>query len=131
MAQAHYHAVAWLDHREARIFHFNADDFTRAIVRGNDQHLHHKAGVIGSGHAGGDPKFFAAAAKALEPAKEILVIGPGAAKNEFRAYLAAANPQLDKRVVAVETFDHPTDNQVVAHARKFFAAADRMRSRVE
>ena len=36
-----YHAVDWLDHREARIFHFNPDDFTREIVRGHDQHLHH------------------------------------------------------------------------------------------
>ena len=23
---AHYHAVVWIDHREARVFHFNASD---------------------------------------------------------------------------------------------------------
>lgn len=131
MAQTHYHAVAWLDHREARIFHFNPDDFTREIVRGHDQHLHHKAGEIGSGHAGADPKYFAAVAKALSSAREILVIGPGAAKTEFMTYLAHAEPAIKGRVAAVETFDHPSDNQVLAHARKFFAAADRMRPRVE
>jgi len=34
---------------------------------------------------------------------------------------------LVPKIIGVETADHPTDNQVVAHARSYFRAADRMR----
>ncbi len=30
------------------------------------------------------------------------------------------------RILGVETVDHPTDGQVVAHARSYFAARDNM-----
>ena len=40
----------------------------------------------------------------------------------------ADDPTLKKKVVGVETIDHPSDGQLVAHARKYFSAADRMRS---
>jgi hypothetical protein len=33
---------------------------------------------------------------------------------------------LTKTIVAVETVDHPSDGQLVAHARKHFDATDRM-----
>jgi hypothetical protein len=32
-----------------------------------------------------------------------------------------------QKIVGTETVDHPTDNQLVAHARKYFRTADRMR----
>jgi len=31
-----------------------------------------------------------------------------------------------KRIVGVETVDHPSDRQLVAHARRYFKADDRM-----
>jgi hypothetical protein len=34
---------------------------------------------------------------------------------------------LEPKIVGVETVDHPTDGQLVAHARRYFHAADRMR----
>lgn len=30
------------------------------------------------------------------------------------------------RIVRVETVDYPTDNQLVAYARRYFASSDRM-----
>jgi hypothetical protein len=36
-----------------------------------------------------------------------------------------------KHVTGVETLDHPTDGALLAHARKYFRAADRMRSQRE
>ena len=41
---------------------------------------------------------------------------------------APVDPKLKKKVVGVETIDHPSDGQLVAHARKYFNAADRMRT---
>jgi hypothetical protein len=42
---SHYHAVVWIDHREAKVFHCNATESERATVRSHhpDQHIHHKA----------------------------------------------------------------------------------------
>jgi hypothetical protein len=33
---------------------------------------------------------------------------------------------LEPRVVGVETVDHPTDRQLVAYAKKYFARSDRI-----
>jgi hypothetical protein len=45
--------LVWIDHQEARIFHFNAVEAERTSVRSSHphQHLHHKANTRGSGHA--------------------------------------------------------------------------------
>ena len=53
MSKPHYHAVIWIDHREARVFHFNSIDVERLVPHpGNPtKHIHHKANSIGSGHA--------------------------------------------------------------------------------
>ena len=43
---AHYHAVVWLDHREAKIFHFNAEEVgeLRLMPDKPHVHLHHHRG---------------------------------------------------------------------------------------
>jgi hypothetical protein len=66
-------------------------------------------------------------ARALEDAAEILVVGPSTAKLEFIKYVHKHDHALEGRVVGVETVDHPTDGQLVAYARRYFRAADRMR----
>lgn len=39
---SHFHAVAWLDHREAHVLHFTRDEAERTLVHGQRVHLHHK-----------------------------------------------------------------------------------------
>jgi len=122
----HFHAVLWIDHAHARIAFFNADDARLFDFRSHgDPHVHHKAGVIGSGHATADPVFLAALAAALAEAGEILVCGPGAAKSEFARHLETHAPALRRRVIAVEPLDQATDGELVDHARRFFKIADR------
>ena len=131
MSETHYHAVVWLDHREARVFHFNADDVDKTVVHPDrpHRHLHHKAGAIGAheGHAAEDQAYYHAVAEALAGAREILVVGPGGAKLALLRHLHARAPDVEQRVVGIETVDHPSDNQLVAHARAALRAADRMR----
>jgi hypothetical protein len=43
-------------------------------------------------------------------------------------HLHAHDPKIADKVVGVETIDHPTDGQLVAYARKYFVAKDRMLS---
>lgn len=64
--------------------------------------------------------------EALKGAEEILVVGPANAKTGFVKYLDTHAQDLRRKVVAVETVDHPTDGQVLAYARKHFRAIDRM-----
>jgi hypothetical protein len=126
----HSHAVAWIDHREAHIIHFNPDATEAATLKPHapHRHLHHKSGATGAGHDNPDAAYLAGVASALADASEILIVGPAGAKLELMHYLKAHQAEVAKKVVGVETVDHPSEGELLKFARKFFTAADRMRS---
>ena len=126
----HYHAVVWIDHREAKVFYVAAGAADRAVVNahGTGHHLQHKANIPGSGHQGVDKEFFDRVIETLTHTGAILLTGPGNARLELKNYIAQHRPDLDRRISAVEALDHPSDGQLVALARKFFKADDRMHS---
>jgi stalled ribosome rescue protein Dom34 len=125
---SHFHAVVWLDHAEAHVQHFTREAVEEKLVHGKPhRHLHYKRGAQASGHPPEDQAYFHKVAEALMGAEEILVLGPANAKTEFIKHLSTHDHELSKKVVAVETVDHPTDGQVLAYARKHFRAIDRMR----
>ncbi len=128
--QGHFHAVVWIDHREARVFHFNAEDAEKHVIHpeGSDKERRREKH---SGHAGPDNEhFLEAVTLAIADAGAILVTGPGTEKSELLKHIERKHPRLKGAIEAVETADHPTDNELVAHARKSLAAADRMRPQV-
>lgn len=112
---SHFHAVVWTDHREARVFHFSADAAEKLTLR-----AHH---TRRADHA--DERFLHDVATAIADAGEILVTGPGGAKTELVKHIARHDPHLLARVAGVESSDHPSDAQIVAHARHYFRVADR------
>jgi stalled ribosome rescue protein Dom34 len=124
----HYHAVVWIDHHEAHMQSFTHDETERAFIKAHGKHrqVHHRKGSVGGAKAPEDNEFFARVAQALDGEHEVLVMGPAQAKHEFVKYLQQHLPALAKRVIGVETADHPTDGQLLDHARRFFRAADRM-----
>ncbi len=131
---SHYHAVVWIDHREAHVMHISPDDIEVSIMHPGKphQHLHHKrgadkGGAVGSGRAPEDQNFYHEVVEALKGAQEILIIGPASAKLNLVKHIHSHDQQMVDKVVGVETVDHPSDAQVVAYARKYFIAADRMR----
>jgi hypothetical protein len=128
-----YHALVWIDHQQAKIFHFDASGADRAVVHSSHphQHLHHKANSPDSGHAAVDTRFLQHVSDALAPAGSILITGPGNAKTELASYLRRTHPEISRRVSGVETVDHPTDGQLLALARMFFEKDDRMRSQID
>jgi len=127
-----YHALVWIDHQQAKIFHVDASGSDRDVIRSTHphQHLHHKANSQDSGHVGRDTNFLKRVTAALAPAGAILILGPGTAKTELVAYIQRAHPDLAGRLSGVETVDHPTDGQLVALARSFFERDDRMHSQI-
>lgn len=56
----------------------------------------------------------------------ILITGPAGAKTELVTYIKRTHPNVATRSSGVETLDHPTDGALLAHARTFFKADDRM-----
>ena len=126
----HSHAIVWMDSKEARVFAFNADDVQSAHIKAHspNRKVHHKAGVVGAGHAGGDQAFFHEIAEAVTGTREWLLAGPAGAKQEFAHYLEKHAPAVRKAMVGIEAMDHPTDGQLLDHARRTFKAVDRMQS---
>jgi stalled ribosome rescue protein Dom34 len=124
----HYHAVVWIDHREARVFHFTSTDVERLVLHPDHptRHIHHKANSIGSGHAAEDHAYLHAVAESVADAGAVLIAGPANEKNELVKYIHELNPKRISAIVGVETVDHPSNKQLVAYARKYFKAADSM-----
>jgi stalled ribosome rescue protein Dom34 len=122
------HAVIWIDHHEARIFHVDHQAADESTVLAPQHHMHRHPRGRGepAEHPDDGPRFFKEIARALTDVDAILLVGPSSAKLEFFRYLHEHERRIEPRVIGVETVDHPTDGQIVAMARVAFAASDRM-----
>jgi len=123
------HVIVWLDHSEAHLMSFNAEQSEGNHIKAHSKQMnqHRKSGTPGSGHPAEDQAYYHDVAKAIAPAKEILIVGPSGAKLALVKHLHKHDPAVADKVVGVETLDHPTDGQLLAFARHYFVAADRMR----
>ena len=138
-----YHAVVWLDRKEAHILTFAQGevDIQRIKSRshhkapgghaGSHQGMHGRASAQGhhspeGGHAVADQNYYHQVAQSLAGVKEILVTGPAQAKDEFRAHCERHNPDIAKAIAEVVPSDHPSDEQLVVLARKYFVKYDHM-----
>ena len=129
---SHYHAVVWIDHHEARVFHFNISEVDRLVLHPHNptQHIHHKANTIGGGHAAEDHDFLQRVAESIVDAGAALIAGPANGKTELVKHIERHLPMLSTKIAGVETVDHPTDGELVAHARKYFKEDHQMPPRV-
>ena len=129
----HYHAIVWIDHHEARVFHFNVSEVDRLVLHPQHptRHIHHKANTIGSGHAAEDQDFLRRVVEAIADAGAVLITGPANAKTELVKHNERHAPALSAKIAGVETVDHPTDGELVAKARKYFKADHQMQPRIQ
>lgn len=120
--------LVWMDHREAKIFQLTGGEFVESDVAAPKAHVHrHPRGSGGdTQHPEDAERFFSAVATALAGADPILLVGPSTAKAQFLGWLATCEPQLEKRIAAVEAADHPTPAQLVAHAKRSFGMPVRL-----
>ncbi len=125
---SHYHALVWIDHKEAHVMHISPDDVEKSVIQPHKPHhkLHSRGGTLGSGRTPESHEYFHQVVQALAGASEVLVVGPAQAKLELIKHMHAHDPAMANKVVGVETVDHPSDGQLVAYARKYFVAKDRM-----
>lgn len=124
------HAVVWIDHKEAHVIQFNTDSSESEIIKTKSKHkqVHQKAGVIGSGHQSTDQNYLHQVIQALDGVDEILIVGPSSAKLELFKHAHSHDQKISERIVGIETVDHPSDGQLLAHAKKYFVKIDNMRA---
>ncbi len=122
------HAALWIDHSDAHVVFFNADDVEEHIVHAPEtsQHIHAKAGSPSGTHLHGNVAFFEKVAGILAPARSILMLGPSEAKTEFAAFLDHHRRPIRDAIVGIRNAQRMTDKQLVAEARRHFRAADRL-----
>lgn len=122
---SHFHAIVWIDHLQARIFHIGLAGEDEIVLhpRLPTRHLHHKANTIGNGHTAPDLKFLAQVMDAVRDAGQILIIGPSTAKTELAKYFRDHDAKIGDCIVGVEAADHPSDGEIVAYARQHFGMA--------
>ena len=125
---ARNHCVVWIDNVEARIFSFDREDIDSETLHPAHppRHLHHKAGSFGSGKAETDERFLQNVTKALGESHAIVIVGPGNAKLDLARYIQHNHPGMIEKLFGVDSLDQPTNREVVAYARKYFHAADRV-----
>jgi hypothetical protein len=116
-----FHAVAFVDHHHAQVLQFSSE---KVVERKVHEHLHftrqHASGVRS------EHEFFAEVCTALDGIAEVLVVGGHQGLADFRHYVDKHRPQTAKCIIGYEVVDHPTENELVALARKHFAKYDLM-----
>jgi stalled ribosome rescue protein Dom34 len=122
------HVAVWIDHHEARVFHVAPEAFDETTIRAPHKHIHRhpKGSAEPRTHPDDANRFFHEVTTALEGAAEVLIVGPSTAKLQFIRYAQEHAQAVARAIVGIETVDHPTDPQLVAYARQYFRAADRM-----
>jgi len=112
-----FHAVVWLDHQEAHVLMFDRNHVALERIKSRSHHKHQGKPHETSG-------LFADVAKALHGVHEVLLTGPGKARDEFRAWCVKHDTSIAHVIVDSVASDHPSDAQVVAMARQYFKKFD-------
>lgn len=119
-----FHAVVRIDHESAEVFEFDADQVKGRKIK---SHAHetpqHHSGVRT------EHEFFGSVCDSLDGIAEVLITGGHKAIGDFKHYVEKHRPQVATHVVGYEVVDHPSENQLVAFARKFFASFNLMAGR--
>jgi len=114
-----FHAVVWMDHNEAHVVMFDREHVESQRIKSRSHHKH-------QGKTGDAAAFYADIAKALQGTHEVLLTGPGAARNEFRDWCQQHAKACAGVIVDSVASDHPSDKQLVALARQYFKKFDAM-----
>ncbi len=107
------HAVVWLDHRNAQIIQFDAEQVEARKLEAVSHDTRQHGSEVRTEH-----EFFGEVCDALAGIASILVTGSHTAQADFRHYVGKHRPALTPQITGWETVDHPTQAQLVALARQ-------------
>jgi hypothetical protein len=116
-----FHAVVWADHQSAQVLQFDPEHVVASKIKAHTHYTSQHGSGVRTEHA-----FFGDVCDALDGITEVLVTGSKTAIADFRHYVDKHRPQSAARIVGYEVVDHPSENQLVALARRYFIKKDRM-----
>jgi hypothetical protein len=116
-----FHAVVFVDHHSAQVLQFGTE---HAQERALHEHQHltrqHASGVRS------EHEFFGQVCDALEGVTRVLITGGHQGLADFRHFVDKHRPQTAKHIVGYEVVGHPSENELVVIARKYFVQYDLM-----
>jgi stalled ribosome rescue protein Dom34 len=118
--------AVWMDQNEAKVFDVGAVSFEELTIHSPNHHVHRHPmdeQTRTHNHPDDEHRFFNDVVDALATADQVLLVGPSVTKMRFFRYLQKQDPGLAPRIVGLETIDHPSDRQLVAHVRQYFHSA--------
>jgi stalled ribosome rescue protein Dom34 len=117
------YVVVWIDHHEARLFQVGPDGMHSERVEAHPQpdygRRYRKCDCTEL-----DGYFFRDVAGSLANAEDVLVVGPGTAKLQFMRWMYQNAPSIECKVVSIESADHPSDTQLIAHVKRYFCTGE-------
>lgn len=114
------HLVVWIEHDHAKIFTYTPGQSSKKELKNKHSGSHHTGGHEHE-KKNSLQKFYHEVAVEAKGATEILIVGPGLAKTEFKSHLESHHHHdLAKTVIGVETMDKSTDGEIQNMAKKFF-----------
>lgn len=116
-----FHAVVWIDHHNAQVLQFDAEHVEAQKVKAHHHHTRQHGSGVRAEH-----EFYGDVCDALAGIQEVLVTGSHQGMADFRHYVEKHRAPVARQIVGYETVDHPSENQLVAMARKYFLKYDRM-----
>lgn len=116
-----FHAVIWIDHQQAQVLQFDAEQVQARKIKAHSHPTGQHGSAVRTQH-----EFYGQVCDDVADIPELLVTGSRQSQADFRHYVEKHRPALIKHILGWETVDHPTDNQLVALARKQFLKLDRM-----
>ena len=114
-----FHAVAFVDHQSAQVLQFDSEHVVQRQVHAHQKFTRQHASGVRTEH-----EFFGQVCDALDGIAEVLVVGGHSGLADFRHYVDKHRPIAGKCIVGYEVVDHPSENQLVALARKHFVKYD-------
>ena len=109
------HTTVWIDHQHTHIFEYTAKEIIEKNFdnSGSENEKHNLEHI---------KKYYHEVASAIGTPDQLLIVGPGTAKEEFKQHcINHHHDKLAKVIVGTETMkSHPRKSEIMAVSRKFF-----------
>jgi len=113
--------VVHLTHQSAHAIELGGEASEATNVVQHEHATRQHGSLVRSQH-----EYFGSVCDLFEEFPRVVVAGGHTTLSDFRHYVAKHRAPIADRIAAYEVVDHPTDNQLVALARKRLDALDRL-----
>ncbi len=121
--------VVWLDSMNAHVFKLKVTGVEKTIVTKSnmDHHTRHKNDRRENSDSNSE-HYFKNLVEKLVDADQLLLMGPGLAKNHFKNHLETHQTHtIAQKIIGLEnleSFEHTTEKQMMDQAHKYFKTYD-------